>query len=128
MTIRVVLDDDNATQPHVVSDDKVCCRRVRLGPVGADRPAEAKPQRDFYGIAEIAEALELNRQLVTAWRRRRSHGMPEPDAELAAGPLWRGESIEPWIGAVRARLTTGHGAPISPALVRRAVRRTLRLL
>lgn len=96
--------------------------------VSADRSAAARPQRDFYGIAEIADALGLNRQLVTAWRRRRSHGMPEPDAELAAGPLWRGESIEPWIGAVHARLTAGPGAPITPALVRRAVRRTLRLL
>lgn len=85
-------------------------------------------RRDFYGIAEVADALGLNRQLVTVWRRRRSHGMPEPDAELASGPLWRGETVEPWIDAMRRRLTSGAGAPVSAALARRATRRVLRLL
>lgn len=92
------------------------------------RSLAGEPRRDFYGIAEIADAIGVNRQLVTAWRRRRSHGMPEPDAELAAGPLWRGESIEPWIETVRTRLTAGPGAPVSAETVRRAARRVLRLL
>jgi hypothetical protein len=35
---------------------------------------------DFYGIAEIADAMGLSRQLVAVWRKRRSHGIPEPDA------------------------------------------------
>jgi len=65
-------------------------------PVNSTRPLageEGDPYRKgFYGIAEIAEALGLNRQLVTAWRRRRSHGIPEPDAELSSGPIWRGET------------------------------------
>ncbi|WUH98450.1 hypothetical protein OHR68_33870 [Spirillospora sp. NBC_00431] len=92
------------------------------------RPPGGEPRRDFYGIAEIADAIGVNRQLVTAWRRRRSHGMPDPDAELAAGPLWRGESIEAWIETVRARLTAGPGAPVSAEAARRTSRRVLRLL
>lgn len=55
--------------------------------------------------------------------------MPEPDDELASGPLWTGSTIEPWIDGVRVRLAAGAGeaAPVSPALVDRAARRLLRL-
>ncbi len=70
---------------------------------GYSEPMGARAERKaFYGIAEIADALGLNRQLVTAWRRRRSHGIPEPDGELSSGPIWRGTTIEPWIDVVRA--------------------------
>jgi hypothetical protein len=87
--------------------------------------------RRFYGIAEIAEALGIDRQLVTVWRRRSSHAMPPPDDELSSGPLWTAATIEPWIAATRARLAAEAGeragAP-EPTLVRQAVRRLFRLV
>jgi hypothetical protein len=85
------------------------------------------PRKAFYGIAEIAEALGLNRQLVTAWRRRRSHNLPEPDAELSSGPIWRGETVEPWIDAFRDRGDNGETQPVSGELAMRAGRRMLRV-
>ncbi|GAA0588693.1 hypothetical protein HPO96_03225 [Kribbella sandramycini] len=87
--------------------------------MGAERKA-------FYGIAEIADALGLNRQLVTAWRRRRSHGIPEPDGELSSGPIWRGATIEPWIDVVRAQ-RDAPAQPISPEFALKAGRRMLRV-
>ena len=92
----------------------------------AGRRGSAQPRRDFYGIAEIADALDLSRQLVTVWRRRRSHGLPEPDAELSSGPIWRGETIEPWIDDFRDR----RDLPVQPLdaeVTLRACRRILRL-
>jgi hypothetical protein len=80
-----------------------------------------------YGIAEIADALGVGRQLVAAWRRRGSHGMPEPDAELASGPIWMAGSIEPWIDTLPAR-PSGSPPPVSAAEIRRLARRLLRLL
>jgi transposase-like protein len=88
--------------------------------------------RRHYGIAEIADALGVDRQLVTVWRRRASHGMPAPDDELAAGPLWLAHSIEPWIALTRARLEAeeaARGAEIlTPRLARQVARRFFRLL
>lgn len=83
-------------------------------------------RRACYGIAEIADALGVARQLVAAWRRRRSHGMPEPDAELASGPVWLGSTIEPWIDRLPARPIEPE--PIGQQEVARAARRVLRLL
>ncbi|MGH3940894.1 MAG: hypothetical protein ACRDTG_20100 [Pseudonocardiaceae bacterium] len=92
------------------------------------RPAVTPHRRAFYGIAEIADALNLSRQLVTVWRRRRSHGIPEPDAELSSGPIWRGETVEPWIEVVRSRRDQSASAqPLDPELALRACRRMLRL-
>ncbi len=79
--------------------------------------------RRFYGIAEIADALGVDRQLVTVWRRRSSHGMPIPDEELSSGPLWTAETIEPWIEATRPRARAAE-----PAQVRQGVRRLFRLV
>ncbi|QFZ21920.1 hypothetical protein [Saccharothrix syringae] len=93
--------------------------------VGQQPPAQVR--RAFYGIAEIAEALGLSRQLVTVWRRRRSHAMPEPDAELSSGPIWRGETVEPWIDRVRHRAGGDGARPLTAATARRACRRVLRL-
>ncbi|MEV8372618.1 hypothetical protein AB0P21_07765 [Kribbella sp. NPDC056861] len=90
-----------------------------------DQEAELS-RKAFYGIAEIAEALGLNRQLVTAWRRRRSHGMPEPDAELSSGPIWRGETVEPWIDQVRDRRDTT-SQPVTADVAFKASRRMLRV-
>lgn len=83
--------------------------------------------REYYGIAEIADDLGLGRPLVTAWRKRRSHGMPEPDAELASGPIWRAATVEPWIEATRGRLKGFDAPPASGDLVLRTCRRMLRL-
>lgn len=84
------------------------------------------PRSAFYGITEIAAALALDRQLVTAWRRRGTHAMPEPDAELSSGPIWRGESIEPWIDAMMSRRGSGPVADLSVGDAERLARRVLR--
>src|SRR5262249_7249252 len=77
--------------------------------------------------AEIADALGVGRQLVAAWRRRGSHGMPDPDAELASRPIWLGGSIEPWIDSLPAR-PSGGPPPLTEAGVPPGARRLLRLL
>jgi transcriptional regulator with XRE-family HTH domain len=91
------------------------------------RPTAPAARPAIYGIAEIADALGVGRQLVAAWRRRRSHGMPEPDAELASGPVWLGHTIEPWIDALPVR-PSGSPPPVTDAEIRQAARRSLRLL
>ena len=50
-----------------------------------------------YGIAEIARALGEDPGLVGKWRER--HKLPAPDAELATGPVWLAETIEPVLAA-----------------------------
>jgi len=89
------------------------------------------PRRRYYGIAEIADALGIDRQLVTVWRRRSSHGMPAPDDELSSGPLWLAATIEPWISLTRARMeaeATAQGAEhLTPAMARRTARQLFRL-
>ncbi len=83
---------------------------------------------DFYGIAELADAMGLSRQLVAVWRKRRSHGIPEPDAELASGPIWRRETVEPWIERTRGRLGLAGGRESASRSLRlRTCRRVLRL-
>ncbi|WP_067451164.1 helix-turn-helix transcriptional regulator [Actinomadura macra] len=88
--------------------------------------------RRFYGIAEIAEVLGVDRQLVTVWRRRSSHGIPAPDDELASGPLWLAATIEPWIERTRARLedeaAVQAAGSLTPGLVKQAARRLFRLV
>ncbi|MEU4827111.1 hypothetical protein AB0H37_35025 [Actinomadura sp. NPDC023710] len=85
--------------------------------------------RELYGLAEIAETLGLTRQAVTVWRKRRSWDMPEPDVELASGPVWHSDTIEPWLQTQRSRLNSG-GDDTSAwvADAKRAARRLLRLL
>jgi hypothetical protein len=50
-----------------------------------------------YGISEIARALDAEPGLVGKWRER--HKLPAPDAELATGPVWLAETIEPLLAA-----------------------------
>jgi hypothetical protein len=50
-----------------------------------------------YGIAEIARALDADSGLVGKWRER--HKLPAPDAELATGPVWLADTIEPLLAA-----------------------------
>lgn len=98
-----------------------------------DAEASQRWRRRHYGIAEIAEALGVDRQLVTVWRRRLSRGLPPPDDELASGPLWLAETVEPWIVETRARLErqqpqSGRERAFTSAFVRQAARRFLRLV
>lgn len=98
-----------------------------------DAEASQGRRRRHYGIAEIAEALGVDRQLVTVWRRRLSRGLPPPDDELASGPLWLAETVEPWIVETRARLErqqpqSGRERAFTSAFVRQAARRFLRLV
>jgi hypothetical protein len=58
-----------------------------------------------YGIAEIARALDADPGLVGKWRER--HKLPAPDAELATGPVWLADTIEPV-------LAVGGPAPRAP--------------
>jgi hypothetical protein len=51
----------------------------------------------LYGIAEIARALDTDPGLVGKWRER--HELPPPDAELATGPVWLANTIEPMLTA-----------------------------
>jgi hypothetical protein len=53
--------------------------------------------------------------------------MPEPDAELASGPVWLGHTIEPWIDGLPVRPSTGP-PPVTDAEIRQLARRSLRLL
>lgn len=92
------------------------------------QPDDRAPRQAFYGISEIAVAIAADRQLVTAWRRRGSHAMPEPDAELASGPIWLAATIEPWIARVRRSrgLEAQRDVPTEEAwrIARRALRCT----
>lgn len=50
-----------------------------------------------YDVAEIARALDTHPGLVGKWRER--HKLPAPDAELATGPVWLADTIEPLLAA-----------------------------
>ena len=47
------------------------------------------------GIAEIAQRAGVSRQTVAQWHVRGK--LPEPDARLAMGPVWRETTIEAWL-------------------------------
>lgn len=49
----------------------------------------------LYGIAEIAERTGDKAATVSQWFKRGK--LPKPDAELAMGPVWTGQTIGPWI-------------------------------
>lgn len=49
------------------------------------------------GIAEIAQRAGVSRQTVAQWHARSK--LPEPDARLAMGPVWRETTIEAWLAA-----------------------------
>jgi hypothetical protein len=51
----------------------------------------------IYGITEVARALDTDPGLVGKWRER--HKLPTPDAELATGPVWLADTIEPLLAA-----------------------------
>jgi hypothetical protein len=49
----------------------------------------------IYGIAEIGDAVGYPRQTVSAWYARGK--LPPPDWILKMGPVWKAETIAPWI-------------------------------
>ena len=58
---------------------------------------------DVVGIAEVSELLRLNRKTVRSWLVRKQ--MPQPDAWLACGPVWRTSTISKWAaGAGKSRV------------------------
>ena len=71
-----------------------------------------------YGITEIARALGTDPGLVGKWRER--HKLPAPDAELATGPVWLADTIEPLLAA-------GGPAPRTPGQRLRTFRVTARM-
>jgi hypothetical protein len=56
-----------------------------------------EPDVKVYGLNEIARALEVDAVLVAKWRERGK--LPPADAELANGPVWLAETIEPLLEA-----------------------------
>jgi len=53
------------------------------------------PDLDVLGLAEVADLLGLTRQ--AAHQRLVRGRLPEPDARLAAGPVWRRSTIDRWL-------------------------------
>lgn len=49
---------------------------------------------DVMGVAEVAALIDRPRQTVAVWLHRDL--MPEPDARLACGPVWRGSTVRRW--------------------------------
>lgn len=50
---------------------------------------------EVVGLVEIAELLGVERATVRTWYSRGR--LPEPDARLAATPVWRLTTIKQWI-------------------------------
>jgi hypothetical protein len=81
---------DRATTPKA----RVLCAQPRF---------RASPSaRKLYGIAEIAETLDVGPETVA--QLRRTTKSPEPDEELELGPVWTARHIAPWLGEQRALL------------------------
>jgi predicted DNA-binding transcriptional regulator AlpA len=57
---------------------------------------------NLLGIAEIAARLGVPRATVAQWHVRGK--LPEPDARLAMGPVWREQTIATWERKRAARL------------------------
>jgi hypothetical protein len=49
---------------------------------------------DIVGLAELATILAVPRGTARQWYHRGQ--LPEPDARLACGPVWRTSTIEGW--------------------------------
>jgi len=50
---------------------------------------------DILGLSEVTVLIGANGATVKSWYRR-GH-LPEPDAVLAAGPIWRRTTINRWL-------------------------------
>ena len=51
---------------------------------------------NLVGLHEVAELAGVSRQAVCNWMVRRTD-FPEPLANLASGPVWKGEIIKAWL-------------------------------
>src|SRR5438067_1569327 len=49
------------------------------------------PERRVYGVAEIAQAVGISRDLAAQWHRRGK--LPPPTDRLATGPVWTRDAI-----------------------------------
>ena len=64
----------------------------------------------LYGIAEIANALEVDRHLVAQWYRRSSRNLsggmdlPKPNAVLSMSPVWTGQTLNSWLRVMKRKL------------------------
>jgi len=70
----------------------------------------------LYGVTEIAKAVGAKPN--TVYQQYRRGKLPQPDAELAMGPVWMGRRIERWIedtiaGAEARRQRDKERAPAS---------------
>ena len=57
-------------------------------------PPEMGGQR-LYGLTELAGAAGISPNLAKQWQHRGK--LPPPDAVLAMGPVWLGETVERWL-------------------------------
>jgi hypothetical protein len=55
---------------------------------------------DLVSVAEIAQRAGVAVATVQSWRRRRTD-FPEPVVRLAAGPVWRWDTVAEWIAVPR---------------------------
>lgn len=70
---------------------------------------EVRRYTGLVSVAEIAERAGVKPNTVSKWLLRHDD-FPEPAAELAIGPVWIWDDIEPW---VRAQAAKGPGRPSS---------------
>jgi hypothetical protein len=49
---------------------------------------------DIVGITEVATITDMPLGTIKTWSQR-GH-LPEPDSQLACGPIWRRSTIERW--------------------------------
>lgn len=55
------------------------------------------PDLDVLGLSEVADLLGVSRKVASV-RLSRGH-IPQPDARLACGPIWRRSTIDRWMAA-----------------------------
>jgi chromosome partitioning protein len=60
--------------------------------------------KNFLGLAEVAELLDTSRQTIVNWRSRRPD-FPPPIEELRSGPIWTRKSIVDWAEKVGVEIS-----------------------
>lgn len=73
-------------------------KRYRGAGSAAGRLKTAKGE-DLLGPTEVAALLGWDRRVVSAYLAKKTAGIPEPFARLAAGPVWLRRDIETWARA-----------------------------